>query len=831
MQKLLSFLQSDTYQTGAPADQQAELDMLTASELASLKKKDDYGKIKTWVTDKYSQAKAGRSPEERQWYKNLDMSQGRQFTEWGTSATGTSGMVQTPVLDYEPRLAVNIIEPVVRTEIAKTSSSHPTATVSPSSNSDEDLMAALAGEQVWEWAYSDSDFQNLVFNVMNFWRMHTGMGFNKIFWDPSCIDPAAAAAYKQQMEAYQQEQSQAFSGAGIPMTPMPDGSSPVQQGPLPGAPTPPVPGVIKMVPVSPFNLFVADLLETDLQKQDFVIHAYTMATSKAKVQWKDYLPDDWAPSEVSATTLMDPSHLGMKSGNNAKPKSVLVLEMWVKPGTTSLLPDGGLVIMCGEEIVGMSKDGLPYDHGDYPFGMITSIDTGRFYRRSVIQSLIPLQDQVNRTYAQIVKLSNLATKPQMYYDEGSLEPRRITSKAGLYIPVRLGMTRPSQVPQPTLPPFVANMIDRIQAQVDDISGQHQVSRGTAPGANSSSSAISLLQESDNDFLSTTIDSIVSCLKTTATQYLHLCVQFWDAPRLVLVAGSSHSVDAQILDGSMIATAIRIDSDSAMPLSKAAKIATITDWIEKGIVDPQDGLEAMEMGTLGRIFDKIKLDEDAASRENIAMRDIDPNVLAEWNQQQAEAAEMQQFQQQEQTAEGIVDPNAPALTPPDPQAPINQAAAAINGLAPANQQSTPAPALSDNLRAGQAAAIQPGAVPPAPPAPAGQLQGSAVPAPQIPDQPIFFPINWYDNDQVHMQSHRNHANSQAYQSYSDDIKKVFEDHYYAHLNRSLNLAAMNAERQSAQAAQEAAELAQEAPTVAQTARIGGKNAYAGEQFSS
>ena len=140
-----------------------------------------------------------------------------------------------------------------------------------------------------------------------------------------------------------------------------------------------------------------------------------------------------------------------------------------------------------------------------------------------------------------------------------------------------------------------------------------------------------------------------------------------------------------------------------------------------------------------------------------------------------------------------------------------------------QQAAPVPSRAS----GPTAQTQPGAVAPGIP---GELVGSAMPVQPSTPEPIFFPINWYDNDAVHMDQHRLYANSQEFQNLPPEVKQVFEDHYYGHLRRSLELAAMAQERQSKMAAQESAEMAQQSPTVQQTARIGGRNQFAGNQFS-
>ena len=807
---LLATLRSESLDQSPIEETADRLEELSAVELKKFKKTADAAKIVDMVKTWYKKADSAMLSERRQWYKNLDMYQGRQFTEWSRTE---SRMIQTVAPDFEPRLAINVIEPAVRTEMAKTGSKHPTATVSPASNDDDDVMAAIAAQSVWDWNYSQTRFQTRIFNPANLFRTVCGNGFLKTFYDTTCIDEAATAA-----QDTQARKAQADSAATAHAQNVSD------MFPPPVLPSKPVYGKIVSNYVDPFHLFVSDLTELDIQKMDYVIEVYTIPLEKAKAKYAEYTPDGWSPETTSAWSIFDMSHLGIRGGKQEVKGDVRIMEAWIKPGVTPLLPDGGLVIVAGEEIVALADDGIPYKHGRFPYAHITGIETGRFYRKSIVESMVNIQNEINRTYAQIIKQKNLNSKPQFFYDEGSVDPRKITSKAGLYIPIRLGSSRPTAVPIAPLANYIMDLLTRLSTMQDDITGQHQVSRGQAPGANSAANAIAALQETDDNFLFTTFDSIEAAIEEMARQYLSLVVQYWDEPRMVATVGRDHSTDAKMLVGADIegGTDIRIEGGSALPTSKAARIATVTDWIKNQIITPQDGLEAMEMGTLGKVFDKIKVDQDAAKRENLVIRDLDVGMIQQWLQQQqmqqSQDQMQQQMQEQAQTEFGRINDPALGLASPTPQP---------DPTAPEAGIPTPTMPAMPSRTSGPAATVQPGAVQPGAP---GQLVGAAVPAAQQPVPPSFFPVNWHDNHQVHMQEHRNHANSQAYLQYPDEIKKVFEDHYWAHFYTDINIKKYSAEIAASAAAQQSAELAQQSPTVQQTARIGAKNEYAGQQFS-
>jgi hypothetical protein len=716
--------------------------LMAEAELKSMAKSDQGQALAKEVSGYYSRVKAARLPFEREWLKNLDMLQGRQFTDWDPTK---KRMVEQPKIEYEPRVVVNVIEPVIRTSLAKTGSTHPSVTVAPASNDDADVLAARAAESLWDWQYADLKFQSKVFNPANFWTAVTGNGFIKTWFDQTCEDKAATAAATQEAST----SDSLFAGAGLSSafgsTTAPTVAKPVQ-------------GKVRSKAVSPFHLYIPDLAEVDIEEQPYIIHAYPMNLQQAKQAYKDFVADDWSPTATNADTIISAYQLGLPGGNTSVPDTVVIVECYIKPGVSKNWPQGGVVVMIDETIVGAS-DGWPYEHGEFPFAHIGGIETGTFYRKSVIGTMIPLQNELNRTYAQIVKHRNIALKPIMFYDAGSVDPKRIQSKAGTWVPIALGANKPTAMPLQDLSSAFWNLIDKIKSEMDNISGQHDVSRSTAPGADTAASAIAALQEADNNFLFAWFDSIESVMETTARQTLSLMAEFWDQPRLVKIVGDDQSYDVQTFVGGDIAgnTDVRVEKGTGLPDSKAARIALITDWMKNQFIPVDVGMDALEMGTLGRLYRVIKVDQDQATRENVEMAQLEP------------PAPMDDPMALDGADNPLVDP--PAVDPSSLFSQIDE---------PDLQQQAPA----------EPAVAGPGADPAVDPMAMGQ---PVTPEPQ-------FPINSYDNDAVHVAIHERHMKGQKYQGYDPATKQIFEDHVAAHKARMQNLVAQQMQGASMQGAQ-------------------------------
>jgi hypothetical protein len=579
-------------------------ELVDDSILKRFKEQEKAKKLVAWAKAEYEKCKSARKVEENDWYLQLAFYNGYQYHDWRTVA-GKQGLVEEANPSMLPRITVNRIEPIVRTEIAKTTSQQPSASVVPASNDEEDLLSATAGEQVWQSVYDNNHFQTEILQKAEFWRAITGNGFIKCFWDGSVQNFDAKKT----------------------------------QDPLSGEKkilrVPTAMGDVKYEVVSPFHLFVPDLSEEDLEKQPYIFNVYTKTEQYVKNTFKNVLPKDFKPTKVTSSEIQDAALLDLRGVDNAKPDSVLVIEMWIKPNQTEWLPKGGLITIVDTEIVQYSDSGIPYHHGQFPFAHLHGVQNGKFYRRSVIKSLIPLQREYNRTRSQIIHAKNLMAKPQMMYQEGSVDARKVTARAGVWIPVRPGFQYPTPVPIQPLPNYVIQEIQQLHTDFEDLSGQHQISRGDSGGV-TAATALAYLGERDDAYLTTIYNSIEAGVEKMAKQALSLFVQYVDDKRLVKITGDDGSFDAMMLSGADIAsgTDIRVESGSALPTSKAARQALVTEWMKMGFISPEDGLRVLEMGMLKQYYNTIKIDENAAQRENLMMKKITEEMAqqyeSEWN---------------------------------------------------------------------------------------------------------------------------------------------------------------------------------------------------------
>jgi hypothetical protein len=403
------------------------------------------------------------------------------------------------------------------------------------------------------------------------WSLTTGIGFMKTYWDPSKKDK--------------------------------EGN----------------PGDFCYEMVTPFHLFVPDMLAEDIEDQPYIIHIQTKSPEWVKVNFPGLKAQ---PNVMEANDILNDSFLQLVGAGDFRKNAILCYEVWVKPGHVEFMPNGGMYTIIGDTVT-QFVEGNPYIHQQYPFVKFPHIPNGRFYADSVINDLIPIQREYNRTRGQMIEAKNRMAHPQLLAAEGSVDATKINTEPGQVILYKLGFPPPQPLPLQNLPAYVVQETERLLLDFEDISGQHQVSKGQVPPGVTAATAISFLQEQDESMLSVTFQGIEEGFEKIGYQTLCYVKQYWDAPRTVKVVGRDQQFNVLSFAGSDLRdnTDIRVEAGSALPTSKSAKQALLMDLMSQGFIPPEKGLELMDVGGVQRLYEEVQIDSSQASRENMKMSTI------------------------------------------------------------------------------------------------------------------------------------------------------------------------------------------------------------------
>jgi hypothetical protein len=684
---------SENFSSPAPAESPSRL--LTPDVLEAFNEDRQIKALVGWALSQYEKMKSERQRFERQWAINLSFVAGRQNVQFFGGKTNQAGrLVTPPVPSYVTRRVINRIRPIMRTEMARVMSNKPNASVVPASSEDEDLFAAQAGEQIWESIYAGKKLLKN-FSRSAFWLVCCGVGYTKIWWDPQGYDDLTK-----------------------------------------------MPGTIQYAPVSPFHIYVPDLMEPEIENQSYVFNVFTKS-----VEWvKSTYGIPATPTTQSVNDPMENAQF-VYGTNQAVADSCLVIEAWFKPNGHPLFPKGGYLTIIDDRVVDIRLDPF-YEHKQYPFVKWENIPTGSFYPESVITDLLDPQREYNRTRNQLTEAKNRMSKPQLLAPKGSIQASRISSEPGQIIEYMPGLAPPQPLQLQGIPNYVLQELDNLLADMEDISSQHAVSRGGTTSGVTAATAINFMQERDDALMTTTYQSIEDGWEKIAKQTLSHVVQFWNTKRTVSVTGVDGSFDAIALKGTELqkGTDIRMEAGSALPVSKAAKQALLMDIMKFGWIDPIKGLALMEMGGMDKLYDDIKIDEQQAQRENLRMRRLD----------------IQEIQQHLQQAQQTNDQ-------------INQ--------------------MQDQIFSGQSPEVQA--------QPTALTTGTSVPDVAIPGAetdpntgaPLqmpanIVPVNSWDNHAIHIETHNRFRKSQAYELLSPEVQQQFEYHVNLHQQAMMPPPGMN-----------------------------------------
>lgn len=559
-------------------------------DVAAFRKTDEGKALVAWAMGEFTRCRDAKLPKQRQWYTNMAMVFGQQWLQQATGSSAIAGKLSVaPAPRHIRRKTINRLRSYVRTETSKFLSTLPNVVAVPSTAEDEDVRAAFAAEQTW-MHYSETKRFRRQYSAAIWWAVLTGNGFIKTYWDQSRhVELPTGEDY----------------------------------------------GDIEFSKVTPFHIFAPEMREREVDDQPYIIEARVRTLEWAKQFYSEQLKDEKLDASTSsANTIMDEGYLGItKSTTNLD--SVIVYEFWVKPGTTKHCPKGGFFVLVGDILVDY-YEGLPYTHGEFPYTKVEHLFNDTFWADTPLVDLIPLQKEYNEVRTDIGVAARRMGNPQLVAAQNSVVPGKMTNEPGSLILYRPGLPAPQPLALTQLPAYVLEQQDRIIQDFEDLSGQHDVSKGQAPAGVTAGTALQYLGERDDNYLTPQYQGIEDAVERIAKQVLLLFQQFVDIKRKIKVVGLDGAFDTLLLQGSDIkgGTDIRVEPGTAIGQSQAAKQAQVFDLVSLGIIPPEQALKMLEIGGPQKVLDLLSAAERKAQRENMKMKALaeHPEEIQSFNEE-------------------------------------------------------------------------------------------------------------------------------------------------------------------------------------------------------
>lgn len=533
-----------------------------------------------------------------QWFLNMAYYTGKQ---WVAIDNATNKLFESEKETWEVRITANRIQPITRLQLAKIMKNKPVCQVVPASADDNDVKSAKTGDKICSWLDYTLKLHGLD-KKLTMWGLVCSIGFMKPFWNRNkgelTVDPETGEQLRL--------------------------------------------GDIDTTVISPFDV-KWDMTANEWKDVRWIVHEKIRNVDDI---YEEYGVEVEPEKGISGTNIFDSKlrslNIGMGSSSSQNIENcATVKEYWERP--TKKFPKGIRCTYVADKVLYYSED-IGFGEEDttereLPFFPFTSIEVpGRVAGTTVVEQLIPIQREYNKSRSQVIQHKNLMCNPKWIVEHESLETD-ITDEPGQVVEYKQGYNQPVQS---TVSPIGSDVHKNIEQCIDEfffISGQQEVSHGMETPNAKSGVAIRFLQEQDDTKEGPTIQNFIDCKNNYMSYMLKIIRYKYDLDRTINIVGNDNKIEAVTFKGSALtSTTVRIQESSMFAVNKAAKQQYVFDLINSGVLDVQADrnliLKMLEMGITDYMFDDIQIDVNQSSDEQSkwAIGDTSPIVRDFYNHQ-------------------------------------------------------------------------------------------------------------------------------------------------------------------------------------------------------
>ena len=484
---------------------------------------------------------------ERQWELNVNFLTGNQYCD----VNGRGEICdEDKTFFWQTHRVFNHIAPVIETRLAKFSRIRPSVFVRPRSDDDKDVANANLAEKFIEGVFKSNDLDGVVSKV-NTWSECCGTGFYKVVWDN-------------------------FGGKELGEL---DGQSVFE-------------GDVKIISVSPFEIFPDSLYTENIQDCLSIIHARAMPVKIIKAKYGV----DVAGEDIGVFNLTESKKITFNKQTNTGvlKDSAIVIEKFVKPSHE--FPMGRLITVAGGKLLYYGE--MPYVNGsnggrEYPFVKQESLtNAGSFFGSSVIERLIPVQRAFNAVKNRKHEFMNRLSMGIMTVEDGSLDTDDLRDEGlspGKVLVYRQGSKAPEMLEEITMPQDFKEEEEKLLNEFVIISGVPDISSTTTNTNIRSSSALEILVEQDNERLIFSAENIRKSYLEIAKQSIRLYSQYLSGVRAVTYQDKFNKTRLFYADkNTLYSDDVYLDSENELLYSNAQKKEMIFRLYESGLLSDENG---------------------------------------------------------------------------------------------------------------------------------------------------------------------------------------------------------------------------------------------------
>jgi len=580
------------------------------------------------------------------WWNNIALVIGDHYATWNPNLSTFED--RDPTFDstdkQKPRLVVNHALTVGRTELSKLTKSHPIMDIIANSDESTDISAAKVGRASLDYAEWKFKLPKMRKQAL-WWMIQTGLGAVYVGWDylnnkagemTFTIDPISGDPT---FNPTRIRELKAMMEAGE-LTEVKEEKFPL--------------GECEFQVFSPFQLLpdetcldfdqIQDLITTEVADVDVIKGIYGRDANKIQ-------PDgDAILGAMEQRSLARASVAGGVSQSTGVDGGLKVHTFWLEPGKyrgNKYLENGKYFRWCNSNVTLDVSPTFPYADGRMPFVFFQHIPSSMtIWPDSIMTHIRGANLEIDKTISQLIENKDYMSNPMWRIATQHKIKGEIKNVAGAIVRYRHvpNIPPPEPIQGLQMPQQVENLLAGLRAQILDISGQGETSRGRVPSGVRSGVAVAYLQEEDDSKIAPTVENMEEAIALMGSLTLERFSQYYTTARILRFYRRDGVFDVVKFKGADLKnnTDVVCQAGSAMPKSKAAKQQYTLELVSLGILkDPHKIEQMLDLGA-GEPDDQDKALAQAKRENNYMLHGVPdgmykPGPVDEEEQKQVAAA--------------------------------------------------------------------------------------------------------------------------------------------------------------------------------------------------
>jgi len=562
-----------------------------------------------------------------QWFQNIAMRRGLQNVQI-TSGQSNKVVLNPPEVKGRVRITINRMKAIHQTRLAKMVTDMPKMEVMPASDQEEDKELARKGTKILAYKWQDERMVEKITDECS-WMIDCGSSFFHVYWDPTKGPKVPIYKRFEGKEINPEIDRVDSDGFVLDET----GQRRIVEESI---------GDVAIDVVPPFDI-VNDQTSPTVEDSGWIIIRKCMRVKDIKMMWPITGKDVVAEKDTSQRAYFQRRLMSMVGGvseayaTEAMTDEEMATIIYFYEKKCPDFPEGKFLIICGSIV--LESTTMPFNDG-VTFPIIKTDDTfvsGAFWGNGTNDDLIPIQKGYNRTISQIAENANNHGNTKLLVPRGAnLDPDAYDDSGTECIEFNSGF-QPTQMQPASLPGHMTALLNFYDKAFEDVSGQHEVTRGEAPSGVKSGRAIIALQEKDDTQMAPTKIKYFRQLERLGVLILRLYEQHQNEDRTYRLIGEnlndietfkiskaesiSMNKDVRVQTENIIASHKRVMQENAMEMFGEGLFGDQADPETRKRV-----LKIMEFGNINEIFSAYNQDSLNARTENENFCLWTPDVL-------------------------------------------------------------------------------------------------------------------------------------------------------------------------------------------------------------